>query len=64
MTARRPFLSLILLLACLLLPLPLAAQTVLSKLLPDQSAADLVPGADAFGPISADLAVAPVLKGG
>ena len=48
----------------LLLPLPLAAQTVLSKLLPDQSAADLVPGADAFGPISADLAVAPVLKGG
>ncbi|RJL01943.1 NosR/NirI family protein [Paracoccus siganidrum] len=42
---------------------PVAAQTVLETLLPSETAADLVPGADAFGPIREDLAVAPVLKG-
>ena len=38
--------------------------SALSKYLPDVSAADLVAGADGFGPIRSDLAVAPVLKGG
>ncbi|WP_373429714.1 4Fe-4S binding protein [Paracoccus yibinensis] len=45
-------------------PLPAAAQTVLAQLLPDQIASDLVPGAEGFGPLREDLAVAPVLKGG
>ncbi|KRW96115.1 NosR/NirI family protein [Paracoccus sp. MKU1] len=58
-------LRLALTIALLLLPaLPAAAESVLAQLLPDQNAAELVPGADGFGPIRADLAVAPVLKGG
>ena len=40
------------------------AETVLSKYLPKEAAADLVTGAGGFGPIQSDLAVAPVLKGG
>ncbi|MCZ0963128.1 4Fe-4S binding protein [Paracoccus sp. EF6] len=40
------------------------ARTVLQDLLPDQTASDLVPGAEGFGPIREDLAAAPVLKGG
>ena len=40
------------------------AEPVLAKYLPEVSVAELVPGADAFGPIRTDLAVAPVLKGG
>lgn len=40
------------------------AETVLDKILPDVTAADLVAGADAFGPPQADLPVAPVLKDG
>lgn len=36
----------------------------LATFLPDLSPADLVPDADAFGPIRNDVAVAPVLKGG
>ncbi|WP_207102973.1 4Fe-4S binding protein [Paracoccus shandongensis] len=48
----------------MLAPLPAAAQSVLAQLLPDQAASDLVPGAEGFGPIRDDLAVAPVLKGG
>jgi len=43
---------------------PVLAETVLAKYLPTVQAADLVAGADAFGPIRSDLAVAPVLKGG
>lgn len=43
--------------------LPAAAESVLSKYLPDTAASDLVAGADGFGPIRDDLAVAPVLKG-
>ncbi|WP_421580957.1 4Fe-4S binding protein [Shinella sp. M31] len=39
------------------------ARTVLQEYLPAAAASDLVPGADGFGPIRADLAVAPVLKG-
>ena len=41
----------------------LAAETVLEKYLPQIAAADLVPGADGFGPLREDLAVAPVLQG-
>lgn len=55
---------LILTFALLFPALPAAAESVLAQLLPQQHAADLVPGADAFGPIRSDLAVAPVLKGG
>jgi NosR/NirI family nitrous oxide reductase transcriptional regulator len=40
------------------------ARTVLEEYLPAAAAADLVPGADGFGPLRKDLAVAPVLKGG
>ncbi|UFM64515.1 NosR/NirI family protein [Paracoccus sp. MA] len=58
-------LRLVLALALLMLPaLPAAAESVLAQLLPEQNAADLVPGAEGFGPIRPDLAVAPVLKGG
>ncbi|PYF07753.1 NosR/NirI family nitrous oxide reductase transcriptional regulator [Rhodobacter viridis] len=41
----------------------LAGGTVLEKYLPQIAAADLVPGADGFGPLREDLAVAPVLQG-
>ncbi|WP_313350062.1 4Fe-4S binding protein [Paracoccus sp. (in: a-proteobacteria)] len=55
----------VLTIALLLLPaLPATAESVLEQLLPDQNAAELMPGADGFGPISTELAVAPVLKGG
>lgn len=40
------------------------ARTVLQEYLPAAKASDLVPGADSFGPVRDDLAVAPVLKGG
>ena len=42
---------------------PVAAQTVLSKLLPDITAAELVEGADAFGTTHPDIPVVQVLKG-
>ena len=61
MTILRLFpLRLMLLLACLALlaPLPAAAQSVLADLLPDQTASDLVPGAEGFGPIRDDVAAA------
>ena len=51
-------------LALVLTALPLRAETVLSKFLPDMVASDLVAGADGFGPVRDDLPVAPVLKGG
>lgn len=41
-----------------------AEGSVLAKYLPQIAAADLVAGADGFGPIRQDLPVAPVLKGG
>lgn len=44
--------------------LPVAADTILSKLLPDLSAAELVEGADAFGPIHPDIPVVQILKAG
>jgi NosR/NirI family nitrous oxide reductase transcriptional regulator len=43
---------------------PLQAETVLSKYLPAVQASELVQGADGFGAIRDDLAVAPVLRGG
>jgi NosR/NirI family nitrous oxide reductase transcriptional regulator len=55
--------SLLLGLLCAL-ALPATAETVLAKYLPQVKAAELVAGADGFGPIRDDLAVAPVLKGG
>ncbi len=56
----RAFLTVLMLFAAL----PAAAQNVLSQFLPAESAGDLVPGADGFGPIRPDLAVAPVLRRG
>lgn len=41
-----------------------AEGSVLAKYLPELVASDLVAGADGFGPIQADLAVAPILKDG
>ncbi|MDX3978442.1 4Fe-4S binding protein [Shinella sp.] len=41
-----------------------SAATVLQEYLPAAKASDLVPGADSFGPVRDDLAVASVLKGG
>ena len=56
----------VLFLVCTLLSLAPGARaaSVLQEYLPAEAAADLVPGADGFGPIRGDLAVAPVLKGG
>ena len=48
----------------LLLSLPAQAESVLAKLLPDIAAGDLVEGADAFGAMRQDVAVAPILKDG
>ncbi len=48
----------------LLCGLPAAAETVLSKLLPDVVASELVEGADAFGEFSADIPAVQVLKNG
>ncbi|MFP7570085.1 4Fe-4S binding protein [Marivita sp. S2033] len=50
--------------AMLLFGLPAAAQSVLSELLPDVSAGDLVEGADAFGAIHDDLPAVQVLQNG
>ncbi|MFV0301979.1 MAG: 4Fe-4S binding protein [Paracoccus sp. (in: a-proteobacteria)] len=52
------------LLAGLMLALPTRADTVLPTYLAETPAAELVEGAEAYGPIRADLPVAPVLKGG
>ncbi len=48
----------------LALAAPAQAESVLAKYLPEIPASDLVAEADAYGPIRADLAVAPVLKAG
>lgn len=57
------FLRLLILLAAFL-PFSAQAETILSKYLPEISAAELVSGADGFGPMREDIAVAPVLKAG
>ena len=54
----------LLLCASLCLVAPAHARTVLEEYLPAAAASDLVPGAEGFGPIREDLAVAPVLKRG
>ncbi len=54
----------LLLCASLCLAYSASAASVLQKYLPAAKVSDLVPGADGFGPIRADLPVAPVLKGG
>lgn len=54
----------ILLCASLGLAVSVNAAPVLQQYLPAAKASDLVPGADGFGPIREDLAVAPVLNGG
>lgn len=61
----RPF-RFLLLLVCAMLGLGtgVSAAPVLQDYLPEAVASELVPGADGFGPIRSDLAVAPVLKGG
>ena len=65
LSLHRLLLSAIVILACLTAPVSSAnAQTILQELLPDQIASDLVPGADAFGPIRDDVAAAPILQGG
>ncbi len=50
--------------AILFCGIPAAAQSVLSELLPDVEAGDLVEGADAFGVMHKDLPVVQVLKSG
>ncbi len=50
--------------ASLFLAASASAATVLQEYLPAAGAADLVPGADGFGPIRDDVAAAPVLKDG
>ena len=54
----------LLLCAGLLLAVPARAASVLQAYLPAVTASDLVPGAEGFGPIRDDIAVAPVLKDG
>ena len=48
----------------LLAPQAGRAQSILQTLLPEVAASELVEGADGFGPIRADLPVAPVMAGG
>lgn len=53
----------LLLCASLCLSVSASAAPVLQHYLPATKASELVPGADSFGPVRADLAVAPVLRG-
>lgn len=65
MKTLRSFLKIMAIFATMLLfGLPVAAETILSKLLPDLNAAELVVGADAFGATHSDIPVVQVLKGG
>ncbi len=56
--------SLAILLTVALLPFGAAQANELANFLSDLEPADLAPGADAFGPVSPETKVAPVLKGG
>lgn len=60
----KPLRLVLLLLAGLWFATSARAGTVLQDYLPAVAASDLVPGAEGFGPIREDVAVAPVLKGG
>ncbi len=53
-----------LLCASLCLAVSASAASVLQQYLPTVNVSDIVPDAEAFGPVRDDLAVAPVLKGG
>lgn len=53
----------LLLCASFCLAVSASAATVLQQYLPAANASDIVPGAEAFGPVREDLAVAPVLRG-
>lgn len=65
MTIHRVLLNTMALFAVTLLcGLPASAQSVLSKLLPDVQASDLVDGADAFGATHPDIAAVQVLRDG
>ncbi|MCD2183718.1 NosR/NirI family protein [Rhizobium sp. GN54] len=55
---------LLLLCASLCFTASASARSVLQEYLPTVTAADIVPGAEGFGPVREDLAVAPVLKDG
>lgn len=57
-------LKIIAIVATFLFGLPVAAETVLSKLLPDVNVGKLIAGADAFGATHEDIPVVEVLKGG
>jgi NosR/NirI family nitrous oxide reductase transcriptional regulator len=52
------------LIVALFAALPARAEPILEKFLTEVPAADLVAGADGYGPMRADTPVAPVLKGG
>ncbi len=58
------FLIRLILALVVLLPFPAAADSVLADLLPKVQAADVVEGAEGFGPIRDDAPAAPILKGG
>lgn len=65
MTTLRDFLKILTYVAMMLLGgLPAAAQSVLSKLLPDVQVGELVEGADTFGATHPDAPAVQVLKGG
>ncbi len=49
---------------CVMASTSFGASTVLQEYLPSVTASELVEGADGFGPVRDDVAVAPVLKGG
>lgn len=59
-----PLLRLLLVVLALAVPRLALAEPVLATYLPKVSAADLLPGAEGFGPIREDAPVAPILKGG
>ncbi len=65
MTTPRYLIKIMLFVTAMLLGgLPAAAQSVLSKLLPDVEVGELVEGADAFGATHADIPAVQVLRGG
>ncbi len=60
----RAGLATVVLIAGFFLPISAQAAPFLAEFLPKVSAADLVPGAEAYGPIRDDVPVAPILRGG
>ena len=60
----RALVAMIAVLFGLALPLSAQAEPYLAEFLPQVAAADLVPGADAYGPVRDDVPVAPILRNG